>query len=391
MLPIMLVSNTCALGGLNTNNWVGVNLLVIMLALTIASVAYILTGLFLTTQQAARVRGYIRFEYVQAMIGVSVIIAVLALSSIICNVGSQLTPQGQSPFAFAQTYVGNLLFVQGTGLVTQMYTASVQYTVYANVMDFFASSAIGTVNSIFGSFFPNLNLPAKIEFVPGQAFTSTFNTYSSILTDRYTPLVIATFAMLFLQYLLIPIIQGGALVVVLPLALLMRSMSFVGPRLRDTADQFIAISIALYFIFPLTFVMDQQILNWTFCINGVKVCNPYIAYAGAYTVPTATQSGIFTSNPVALPSWLNLPGAFYSSAFGNSFFNTNSGASNPLQAILSAPNDVMAFGASVAQYLFEGIVLIALNMAITITFAVGLARGISSALAFVGGGGSLFG
>ena len=384
MDPIMLATNTCSLGGLNSYNWIGVNSIVIMLSLSIASLAYVIANL-VGTQDANKIKGYIRYEYVQAVIAIAIIVIVLAISSTVCNLSVSLTPNGQAPFAFAQNYVGTLLFVHGTGLITQMYAASVQYTVFGNVIDFFSSEVASSLQKAL------VTLPSfagvSITLSPGGAFASTFNSYASILTDEYTPLVIATFGMLFIQYIILPLISGSALVIVLPIALIMRSLSFTGPRLRNTADSFIAIALAFYFIFPLTFVMDQGIMNWLYCANGATgTCNPYAAYAGAYTSPTISESSLFANNPTPLPSWLDLPSTFYQGTFSSLFFDSQTGNSNPITSVIYAPTAIVGFADEVSQYIFQGIVLMALNTAITIVFAIGLTKGLSESLNFLGGG-----
>jgi len=376
------VSSSCAFGGLNSNNWVGISALVILLSLTIAGLVYLLAN-FAPTRERERLRGYVRFEFGQAIISMIIIVAILGIATTACNVSLQLTQPSQDSFSFAQHYVGNLLFVKGIGLITTIYSTSIAFTVYSGVLTglaealpdlpLFNAKGNGGATGFSGS-------------VGAPDFNSLYKNYATVLTDVFVPLVILSFSMLFLQFLALPLIQAAALTVVLPVALIMRSISFSGPRLKQAANEFIAIAIAFYFVFPMTFVMDAQIMNWMYCAPGAATCaNPYPQYAGSYTLSTISPSSLFGSAPS--PDFgfggAQLPLNFYSSAAGQ-FFNNFLSAKDPLTAVFAAPSIVTAVGMQVAGYMFQTTVLIALDLAITIGLAAGLAKGIGQALNFLG-------
>jgi nitrate reductase NapE component len=213
-----------------------------------------------------------------------------------------------------------------------------------------------------------------------------YSNYVGVLSGIFTPMVVATFGMLFLQFIMLPVISGISLSILLPIALLIRSFGFTGPRLREAADSFLALAIVLYFVYPLTFVMNYQIISWLYCSNG-PVCNPYPQYNGGYQLSSLSASSLFASNTVPANMFgynLGLASNFYGPLFSGKM--SYLGIGNILYGWAAVPNDINTITVALAQYLFEGIVLIALDLAITIGLAIGLQRGISSALSFLGGG-----
>jgi len=378
-----VVSNSCTFGGLNTNDWVGISALVILLSLTISGLVYLIAN-FMAGREGAKMKGYVKYEFGQAIISMVIIVIILGIASTACSVSLQFTNPSQDSFSFAQHYVGGLLFVSGIGLMNNIYSTSIAFTIYSGVLTGLATALPDLPLN------PILKLGKDSPFqasVGAPDLSSVYKNYATVLTDVYIPLIILSFSMLFLQFLTLPLIQATALTVVLPIALIMRSLSFTGPRLKQAANEFLAIAIAFYFIFPMTFIMDAQIINWMYCTPAqTTTCsNPYPQYSGSYVVPGLTQSSLFGSTPDKGFGIFGtqLPSQFYGSA-GSQFINTVLSAKDPLTSIFAAPAIVVEVGMQVAGYMFQTTVLIALNLAITIGLAAGLSKGIGQALNFLG-------
>src|SRR5690348_6475722 len=252
MLPILLqaASSTCSFGGINSNDWVGICAAIILASLMFASLAYVISG-FLPRKEGDKIKGYVRFEYVQAGLGAIIVIALIMLSSATCSISANLTSPSQDPFSFAQHYVGSLLFEKGIGLETSFYSTSIQFAVWSGV--------VGAGIDQLYSYFPKLTRQTviggfTIQQSPPSDFGSLYDNYAAVIVDFFIPILIVSFAMLLINFITLPVISGVSLTVVIPIALIMRSLSFTGPRLREAANSFIAIAVAFYFIYPMTFV-----------------------------------------------------------------------------------------------------------------------------------------
>ncbi|MGI0141308.1 MAG: hypothetical protein ACREBF_01505 [Candidatus Micrarchaeales archaeon] len=399
---LLQVSNACAFGGLNTNNWIGISGLVILLSLSVAGLVYLISN-FLGRRETEKLRGYVRFELGQIVVSSLIIVVLLAFAATTCSIGTQISQPPLPPFTAAQNYVGNLLFVQGIRLETSLYSTSIQFAIYGDTLDAISGPALtavqGAAQGAIQGIISKLNLPSlpagigvDVGFT-NPNFGTIFSNYAAVLTDIYIPLIILSFAMLFVQFILLPLISAGALTVVVPVALIMRSLSFSGPRLRETANAFLAIAIAFYFIFPMTFVMDQLILNWMYSVPSPLLCsdvsnlatcnfNPYPQYISNYQTTSLSPSTLFQGSGT-MPGF-SLPYDFYYTAGSQLFGSITSSTNNPFAAILYAPDTVVALGTQVSNYVFESTVLIALDLAITVGIAVGLVKGLNSAFSFLG-------
>ncbi len=395
---------TCSFGSINTSNWIYINAIIILLTLTVSGAIYAFSKM-LPQKEASKIKGYIKYEYVQCIISIAIIVVLIIFQSVACNYSAGIT--GADPFTSAQVYVGSLLFVNGTSIITQLYSASVQTTINGQIISGLAGGSLGLglskLNTNYGgTWLPPgtagnptgaplyLKGPLDIKIEPSANFPLLFKNYGDMLLDLYAPLVIATFGMLFLQYITLPMIATLCLSVVVPLALLIRSFGFVGPRLKEAADSFLAIAIAFYFVYPMTFVMDQQIIAWVFCSPNVPTCNPYYSsYGIPYTLNSISESSLFSSNTAYVSNYFsgttsanfNIPLSFYGSIISE-LGTTNNGTT-----IFAPFNLVFSDGSLIAQYMFKGVVLVALDLALTIGFGLGLMKAINSGLAFINEGG----
>lgn len=388
MLPIVLALPTtytglCSFAMLDRNDWIGINALVVLAFIIFSSAIYAISGL-LPTVNREKLRGLVKYEAVEGVISILIIASLLAFSSVACNVGAALSQQGtgyQDPFQFAHYYIGNLLFAKGVTLTTNLYSVGTLFLIDGNVMQYLLATVankFSQFSALGGTFRMTVSSPDEVSYI--------FFEYSSIMNTLFAILIVVTFGLLFVMFLIFPIIESVSLTIVLPLAIIMRSLSFTGPRLRDAANTVIALAIAFYFILPLTIAMDNYITNWMYCAKKGSACNPYVQYLAGYKLNTLPIASLFTAQGTSplLKDAPPLPLNYWAL----STTTGNGGILNTLKTLavtmVNAPATVDNFANETAQYLFEGIVLIALDMAITIGFAQGLTKGLNSVSGIMG-------
>ncbi|MGC8586929.1 MAG: hypothetical protein ACP5K9_01410 [Candidatus Micrarchaeia archaeon] len=395
MLETLLMQTLpgCTYGGINQNNWININIIVIIASLSIAAFFYALSNLF-PTRTREKARGVVRFEFFQGMISTFIIVILVGSAQLSCSLSQSIagpistsefgqTYNGQI-FQYDQFYVGNLLFNKGVGLMTNIYSAAIGFFIAAEVIhtlglvgSILPYPVVGDPNAADGIFTPIFESEnIEVSLGPSPDLGSIYDSYSLMLTDVLSALVVVTFGLLFFIYLMLPFISAIALTVVLPVALIMRSLSFAGPKLREAANSFLALSVGFYFVFPIMLMFNSYAMGWTFCTFGVSPCNPYSQYI-SYNIAKLPLSSIFTSrstNIDAGPLDFTLPVSFFSSAFSEYI--------NPF----NAPGAMVTIASQVGEYMFEGIFLVAIAVAITVAFSIGLAKALNSGMNFVAGG-----
>ncbi len=370
---------------LDKNGWIGICMLVIIASMMLGAVGYGIAGL-LPASQREKLKGVARYEYVQGVFSVILVTVIFAMSLSACDIGGALASGAvgyTDPFQFSQYYIGNLLFSKGLALVTGLFTAGTVLAIDAAMANYLASA--------IGNFIP-LGTPkgSKLSYVSIVGITGTdepasiIYEYSYVLNALIAPIIVVTFGLLFIVFMALPAIETLALTLVIPIAIAMRSLAFTGPRLRDASNTLIALAIAFYFILPLTIAMNYYIVNWVYCLNGGS-CNPYVGYlgTGGYLLDTLPVNQLL-ANP-GFVTTANLPGTGYLKLpinfFGYGAIAGSGGFINMVkeivQGLISVPTLLNTFGIEAAQYLFQGIFLIALDAAITVGFAVGLNKGLN--------------
>jgi len=361
MISFLLDLNTCAFagGGVNANNWIGINMLVVLLFFTIAALIYALSNLFPPSPRE-KLKTTSKFEIMQMVLSIFIIIILVGIASLSCDFTNSIA--GMDPFGAAQIYIGKLLFVDGINLATHIYSTSIEFMIGSEIANIVGSPiSIPLVKSSV------LKLSASLS----PSFGNIYNTYGDIVVG-YNTLVIVTFGMLFLNFLMLFIVKAIMLTVVLPVAIAMRTLSFLGPRLRESANSFLALAVAFYFIYPLTFVMDSYIVNWTYCIGAQSTCNPYHnSYPLAYTASSIPTSSLFATYPN-----YKLFGFTFTLPFVNFYSSVLSGI--PFQDILLAPASIGIVAQQVSDFVFQGIFLMALNISITVAFAISLTKALNA-------------
>ncbi len=380
------MANTCILYG--ATSWIVINLIIILIAMLLSGVAFSISTL-LSANMRERIRGAARSELTQALLSAVIIVALVGTATTACSLSSSmskgLTHTSMDPFQYSEYYVGNLSVNTGLNMLTNAYSTSVSYAiegqVLGNIGDLFNTKftgAFGIMRDILGgeAVFGNL---IKLSFAGLVQLSLLFNALSGFYIEIIVPMMTVAVGMLFLQFLLLPLLQYTAFTVVLPVAIAMRSLSFLGNNLRVAANSVLAIAIAAYIIYPLMLSMNGWAIAWIF-----SSANPSYQYVqSTYVVPNIPLNTYFTSVPSTAYSGPILGGIkSLAPLLMGSFAST--GIILPWQVVSQAQFIVN----ELARFLFESIVMIVIDIAVTIGFAASLAkalnRGIEGAGSFWG-------
>jgi hypothetical protein len=387
---------------LNYDGWINATVLLVIGVLMVTSAVYAISGL-LPSNTREKLRGAVKYEYIQGIFSIILIAVLFTASLAACEVGGALT-QGASytysdPFQFANYYISNLLFNKGIQLTTQMWSAGVLFIIDAFIVNYvlsLAASFIPPITITSGRVLGLKILPAIAVGGNDQAATIIYD-YNSILYLILEPLVVVTFGLLFVIFLALYAIESLSLTLVIPVAIIMRSLSFTGPRLREASNALIAISIAFYFVFPLTIAMNYYVVSWTYCLGSLSGCNPYATQLLPYQLNSLPLNQLLNNPTVdcnldgigVCPSQttplIGIPLNFWA-AIASSNGGLASAGKEVLTGLYNLPGVINNFTEYTAQFLFQSIFLIGLDVGITIGFAVGLNKGISTIGSMIGSG-----
>jgi hypothetical protein len=374
----------CGFATVNTGDWVNINLLVVLFSVTVGGFIYALAN-FLPGERFQKWKGYASYEMIEAVFSVIIIFSLFAAASFVCQAGGLMFGFNnyKDIFTSIDGYLGNLLFVNGLSLLEKLYATSIQYTVISKMAFFLLSQASNMLTGF-------LSAGTGVSVTFSSAINKIFAAYAGIFTNAYGTFLAASFGGLFILFLIIPIIQATAMTVIAPVALIFRSLSFLGPQLRRTSNLFLAMAIGFYFVLPLTVAMDSYVVS-CMGIRGLGVppasvpgmsCYSYwqmfSKYTGTYSLPTMSVSlfnsgGSMPSNSSSLPSWASGQGQLVTTFYGSTL-NLNS----YFQAMFEAPQLAAEYGQNVAAYLFVSIVLLAIDIGITMGFIAGLTKSLDA-------------
>ncbi|MGC8571996.1 MAG: hypothetical protein ACP5RI_03460 [Candidatus Micrarchaeia archaeon] len=344
--------------------------LVILLSIFAVAIVYAISN-FLPGSTRSKLRDFGKAELVQTILSIFIIIAVVAFSQVACSLSLVGGSGSSDPFTFAENYISSLLSAPNTGgiyLMTTIFSYSYVYTLISGVFDFF-----GSIISAFISGYHSLPL---ISPTPGYGPGAYYGTISTVMLSVLMPLTLMGVALTFIQYIALIVSQAAAFAILLPIALVLRAFAFTSKGVRNAANAALAIAIALYIIYPLTVVFDANALNWitTSCSVNPNNCNPSAVY-------------------ISTPSPLYINGFFSTSAtgsFGIGGQSTTFNFGSPLSSSIfpySAPFIYLAEHATsvmytlivnIAGFLFKAIFMLAINLTITLSFAMGLSRALDS-------------
>ncbi len=376
--------NTCALFGGNSfaSPWLEVNYLVIFISFIALLIIYVISRLFPAALRS-RIMSMTKGEISQLFISIVIISLLLGFTGLACDVSAQVSTQylgsqnGLQPFQYAEYYIGNLSMNTGLKLLTYLYSLSIAYTidaqVYTKISEPFSFSLLPS------KLLKSLEtLGLTLESTAGLNFGIPYAMTAEFYMVVFSPLVIIAIGALFVQYLALPLIQAAAFTVILPVALIVRSVAYSGTGsygLRHAANTVIALMIALYIIYPLTIALDSYIMNWIFSAQ-----NPNYTYLNMQLTYNSIPETIFTPASQAVSSeYQSLQSSFTSMPTIRSIIGQaqNLGLKK-LFTPWTIPQDASNVIESVSQFLFASIILFALNVAITIAFAQSLTRALNS-------------
>ncbi len=374
----MAVTNACgALFGTSNyvNAWLQINFLVVIVGFVIAGAVYAFSRFFPGRSRAAA-EAMTKVEITQLFISVFVIFALLALSSVACNfslsLSGQLTGVQQSPFMFSENYIANLSTNTGLKLLTYIYSVSIAYSMDAQ--------AISLVSRVFSQVMTVKAGPVSFGINVGQDLAVQYTILSAFYMTLFSPLVVIAVGMLFMQLLILPVIQAAAFTVVLPTALVLRSIIYGATGnagLRDASNAVLSIAIALYIIYPLTIGMDAYIMHWMYSSK-----NPSLTYLNTEATFNAIPESFFSKAASATTQkYHSSPG------FGATAPPINTLLSDVVPLGLTSllgpfviPEQANFIVVNAARFFFMSIFLFALNLAITIAFAQSLTKALNAGI-----------
>ena len=378
----MAMINTCALYGGSTyvNNWITVSVLVVLLSLLGVAIAYTISN-FLSNQTREKIKGAARSEITQAFLSIVIIAILLGTAAAACNITSSLsntyTGTKMSPFTYATYYVGNLSTNTGLKLLTSLYSTSVTYSVEATVLNslgglFRGQSGFGGLIKKIFAFSTIVNVAPSPTI---QSLGDIFNSLSGMYLTIFAPLVTVAIGLLFIQFITLPLLQYTAFTVILPVALIMRSLAFMGNSIRSASNAVLAIAIAAYIIYPLMIAFNSYAIAWIFSAQ-----NP------SYQYLTATYKSI----PITGSTFFNqsLPAA--TGFFGNGwkvvfpYLNKFVSGQYSITSVLSLPFQVITqmqiYVVQIARFLFASIIMVLIDLSVTIGFATGLTKALNAGI-----------
>ncbi len=391
-VPATVAYNACGFAGsasnvgyINAHNWVGINTAIILLTIMIAAFIYSISGLMPSTLRE-KFRGASRYEVIQAVVSILIVVILVLFATSMCFVGESIASSVTNghafitnpadytgPFTYAETYVQVLLFSSGLGLVTNLYATAVEYSIEAEVYEGILG-AFSQILQFIKGLTQTVNPTSFLQFsvTTGYTLAMVFLAYTELFTGVYATAVVITFGGLFLLWLILFITYSIALTILVPVSIVMRSFGFVGPRLREASDQLLGLAIAFYFILPLMLSFNNYVVGWIYTYS-----NP--AYVGTYSIGSLPSSSVFSGGPPNTGLG-NLPGEL------GGLISGGDGGAFGIGVLWTAPTDAYVLGNETAQYLFQGVVLVALDFAVTLGCAIGLSKALGAINGLVSSG-----
>lgn len=403
-------------------SWLGINSLVILMSLSVVIVVYMLSR-FLPANTRAKLTGITKIELTQILISVFILTILVSITSALClttvSIGEAAsspnsivssytsavpfpaleTPnvvvaaQTGDPFTYAESYTGNYAFNIGPNLAIQIYSYSYSFAIVSLIWY--------QVGDVLSDILPALNPvntgPVSISLPLGIDLGIPYGTLSDVFIDILAPLTVLGIGIMLAQYILLVLSESIAFLVILPVALVLRSVAFSGGALRSAANSILAIAIAIYIIYPVMVVFDSYIVHWMFTeCNGVATvsCNPSAVYLQAtysheilcsltsygtayqncvipeqsYPTSLTLQSGAtfnFNMFAYAIDSITSI-GNFFSGLFGY----------NGETTVLAVQYVIL----ELSEFLFIVIVLFAINLTVTVGFSIGLTKALNNGI-----------
>jgi len=208
--------------------WISLAFTAMFILLLTFSIIYMVSVIMVKTEWIV----WIKDEFYQILISVAMILLLVFVLSVICEIF--VTLAGDDPFRIAHNYLNGLVWDKTLNLATTAFQYSVLCQQVAGYRMMMGPGSLGT------GFMPNAGL---------RAFAVNF--------DFIYGLFAGISASLMIQDMGLSIIQAFAFRIMLPLGIIFR----IFPFLRKAGGMFIAISLGLYVVYPLCFVMNKMIVD----------------------------------------------------------------------------------------------------------------------------------
>jgi hypothetical protein len=385
--------NTCAIFGGSTyvNSWLPINLLILMVAFLIVAFVYTLSRM-MTASVRGRISSVARYEIVQILISALIIVVVLGMATGACSISASFSQHfsgtTQDPFSFAEYNISTLAFHTGLGLYSSMFSTSMSYQAAAAIQSDLSSYALSTILTGIG-FSPcaAINNPYfQCEFGLSANGPSLFNAISDLYLDVFTPLIMLSVGILFIQFLSLPFFEYMAFTVVLPVSLALRSLPFTGGGLKNVSNMLLAIAIAFYIIYPMMVAFNVWAVHWIYSTNNPLY--PYLnSSLGTNAIPSQPPNFLKTL-PTGSQTYFGLVQPTIWSVVNSTYF-TNLKNLIPVVNIFNAETQIRITVNAISKYFFQTVVLFGIDVAFTVAFAASLARalngGIEPAVSFWSG------
>jgi hypothetical protein len=273
----------------------------------------------------------------------------------------------------------------------------VTYAIEAQALDAVGAlfnTAISSVGPILRDIVGNPASILSITVAAALPLSKLFTILSGFYLTLSGPVVVAV-GLLFVQFLTMPIIQYFSFSVLLPVGIAMRSLAFMGENLKVASNSIIAIAIALYIIYPLMIVFNSYAISWIF-----SSANPsYVYLSSTYQVASIPVSGFF--NQVPITTYSGFWGTFFKSALGF-ILSGNSPIGNFVDSASTQAGGTVFFSGypiywpsivfaqlqntvvQTAQFFFTAIILVLIDVAVTMGFAMGLRNALNAGVEGLG-------
>ncbi|VVB66384.1 Uncharacterised protein [Candidatus Gugararchaeum adminiculabundum] len=208
-----------------------------LLAIAVVFVSFFLAVAFMISQltQNHGAEAWVKAEISETFMSGLMIFAVVVGSVALATAASSIAHSDKSHICVAEEYLDKLISREGVPLVVSLVQGSFDNRLWAT--DFTYSSP------------PLLGGSGIARHGEKKAYAES--------QDAATDLLIPMIASLRVQRILLEGIQSFAWVYLLPLGFVLRLI----PYMRGTADFIIAVAIGFYIVFPLTYVVNGQVIN----------------------------------------------------------------------------------------------------------------------------------
>ena len=378
-----------------TTSWLEINILVIVVSFIGIGLLF-MSSRFFGENIKAKLTGITKMEIIQAFISIIIVAALVASANAACGFFQSVAPppgstpqnykgaltcplstvsaSGTDPFSYAESYVGQLAFQTGPNLAVASYSTAFSTGVLSGLWT--------SVGSAVGSLLTSAVAPAldeipyvKMEFPIGFDMGIAYGLLSDAYIMYLIPLIVVATSVMFVQYVALIAIQSLAFAILLPIALILRAVSVIASPVRIAANSLIAISIAMYLIYPLTIAFDAYAINWMFttCIPGSAPgsCNPSASFICAtYNPQNINTACDLANNPPIFKSG--------SSLCLESWLEQSLGGLGDLVAPGGLSTQILTDVNGISEYVFDALLMFAINISITIAFAMGLAKSLNN-------------